>query len=276
MSEQQSIPPWFNLVKYTQSADQIRRVKAQFDESAVRSLAAEALHRVVARDAGHGLTYRQQLGALDIDELTRALIDEDSDAGLVFVTQLQNAGVTVERIYLTYLAAAARKLGALWDEDEISLFDVTTGTGRIYGILRALDDQFSPKASTPGKAALFASVPGETHTLGVRMAADLFQKNGWGIELVMGASHDELMDRIVATQTAIVGLSAAGAHALPHLARLILAVRLHRPAVSIVVSGQITLEARTQINAMEPDGVASSVPAAITILNGLVQAHTRH
>jgi methanogenic corrinoid protein MtbC1 len=276
MTEQQSIPSWFNRGKYAQSADQIRKVKAQLDETAVRSLAAEALHRVVARDAEHGSDGGQQLLALDVDELAHALVDEDADAGLVFITQLQDTGASVERIYLAYLAAAARKLGTWWDEDQISLFDVTTGTGRIYGILRALDDQFSPKASIPGKAALFASVPHETHTLGVRMAADLFQNRGWGIELVSGASHDELMDRIVASDTAIIGLSAAGAHALPHLARLILAIRLQRPSVSIVVSGQIALEARAEVEAMEPDGVATSVPTAINILDGLAQAHTRH
>jgi methanogenic corrinoid protein MtbC1 len=276
MTDQKHIPQWFDWDRYSNASGQIRKVKAQLDEGAVRSLAAEALQRIIARDAERDAVQEQELVALDVKTLAHALIDEDTEAGLVFVNQLQSAGISVERIYLAYLAAAARKLGDWWDNDQISLFDVTTGTGRIYAILRALDEQFSLRPSNPQQTALFASVPGETHTLGVRMAADLFQKRGWSIELVNGATHDELMDTIVASDTHIVGLSAAGAHATAHLARLIVAIRLQRPSVSIIVSGNIVIEATQAVDAMEPDGLVSDIPTAIKLMDGLVSKATTH
>lgn len=47
------------------------------------------------------------------------------------------------------------------------------------------------------RSALFATVPGETHTLGITMAADLFWDHGRRIDLRTGLDHDALIDAVV-------------------------------------------------------------------------------
>ena len=42
----------------------------------------------------------------------------------------------------------------------------------------------------------FCAVPGEQHTLGVMMAADLFRRNGWDVGLLIGVDHAEIVERL--------------------------------------------------------------------------------
>ena len=84
-------------------------------------------------------------------------------------------------------------LGTWWEEDRVSFVEVTVGTSRMYAIMRALRRQMPLASHIHSKSAIFASVPGETHVLGVRMAADLLRKEGWDIELKIGRTHEELV-----------------------------------------------------------------------------------
>ncbi|MGC9418647.1 MAG: cobalamin B12-binding domain-containing protein, partial [Rhodovulum sp.] len=143
---------------------------------------------------------------------------------------------------------------------------VTTATARIFAILRALDGHDRPAVPRTRREALFAAVPGETHTLGVRMAADLFRRKGWDITLELGLPQDALVDRIREARPVLIGLSAAGAHAAPALARLIVALRMTVPAPVIVVSGQIVHEAGDVVAATTPDAIITEIGEAELVL----------
>ena len=52
--------------------------------------------------------------------------------------------------------------------------------------------------------------------------------------------HDEIVSEIEESSPMVVGLSAAGVHALPNLIRLIVAIRIAAPAAQIVVGGNVT------------------------------------
>ncbi|MDZ7709375.1 MAG: cobalamin B12-binding domain-containing protein [Roseovarius sp.] len=93
----------------------------------------------------------------------------------------------------------------------------------------------SPEPHPRDVTVIFASVPGEQHTLGIRMAADLFRGDGWEIALRVGLSEDELIAGISRQPRCIVGLSVGGRHSLDGLTALVKALHRHCPHVAIVV-----------------------------------------
>lgn len=251
--------------EYIRSQTRLQRLQKLFPEDAVQSLASEVLHRVSGKAGNSGI---ERPSAAQIERLCRALIEDDDRAGADFVIGLRSAGASLEAIYLSYLAEAARCLGAWWNEDRISLSDVTLGTSRMYAILRALRRE-NPNTTEADKFALFAAVPGENHTLGIRMAADLFRKDGWHIELRLGVTHDELIADIMDSDPPLLGLSAAGHHSLAALTRLIVAVRLSSPDLLILVGGEFVSGAGDAATLLDVDGLASNIDEARAQLDTL-------
>ena len=96
---------------------------------------------------------------------------------------------------MNYLARAAEALGKRWDDDLVAFTEVTLGTSRMYGIMCALRRQLRVIPQISSKAAVFIAVPGETHTLGVQMASDLFRRDGWDIDPIVGRTQDEIIAR---------------------------------------------------------------------------------
>ena len=231
-------------------------LRTRLPSDAVASLAREVLTRVAqqSRDAVNEPT--------ELEKLTQALISADDTALNALVEHYHNSDMPVEVLYLRHLAPAARLLGEWWENDKATLSDVAVGTGRIYALMRAFNHRLPPSPRLVGKQAFFASVPGETHTLGVSMAVDLYRREGWKIEIAMGVPHDVLVDRIVSSGHMLIGLSAGGVHALPDLARLILALRVSIPHARILVSGNIVAEAEDSIRLIHPDAMNSSYEGA--------------
>ncbi|WP_432816559.1 cobalamin B12-binding domain-containing protein [Sulfitobacter sp. JB4-11] len=238
-------------------------LRAQLPTDAVASLAREVLTRVSQQSR----PVRQS--AASLEKLANALISADDAPLQALVEQYRRSNLRIEVLYLRHLAPAAKLLGEWWTQDRTSLSDVAIGTGRIYALMRAYNHRLPPPIRPSGKMAFFASVPGETHTLGVRMAADLYRRDGWNIDVEMGVPHDLLVDRIVSSGHLLVGLSAGGVHALPDLARLVLALRVSVPHALILVSGNIVAEAEDSIRLIHADAMSSSYEGARTALETL-------
>lgn len=232
---------------YERAFTDFGRLGEQLPDEAVVSLAREVLARLTAQLG------KADVPAQDIEDLSAALLGKDSKAAAVMIEEKYRAGTDVQSLYLQYLSPAASRLGMQWESDEISFADVTVGTGRIYAIMRNLARKFPAPPLPQEKHALFANVPGDDHTLGVKMAADLSRKAGWEVDLVLDPEHDALIETIGTSRYHIVGLSAAGEHALPSLARLILALRVSSPRTYILVSGNVVSVAPEKIDLMDVD-----------------------
>ncbi|SIO39004.1 Methanogenic corrinoid protein MtbC1 [Rhodovulum sp. ES.010] len=259
--------------EYEQATGRTTELFSVLPPEAVQSVAEEVLSRLAARDRTPGPRHAARPSTDMIAELCRSLASADPNAAARIAQDALAAGATVEDLYLHYLAPAARMLGQWWTEDDLSFMQVTTTTARIFAILRALDGHDRSAVPRTCRAALFAAVPGETHTLGVRMAADLFRRKGWDITLELGLPHEALVDRITAARPVLIGLSAAGAHAAPALARLIVALRMTVPAPIIAVSGQIVHEAGDVVSATTPDALITDIDEAEVILARLWGEH---
>ncbi len=241
----------------------LNALQMQLPDDVVAALAREVIERLVK------IQRTPETERKTVLNLAEALIGPDPKAAARIVSEHINSGAHPDAVYLSLLAPAAERLGQWWETDEIPFTDVTVGTGRIYAIMRTLAARQTPDELPSEKSALFATVPGEDHALGVRMAADMARKEGWTVDVALDLEHDALVERIVQEKHLLVGLSAAGAHALPNLARLILALRTSAPKARILVSGHIAELCYDSVRLMHVDAIGQSFDEAMSSLDQL-------
>lgn len=251
---------------YARSQSQLRKFKSQLPADSVEDLAREVIRRLAERDDDFSM---EAPSDDQIQRLCFALLSEDHLAGAAFITDVRSAGATIDAVYLKYLARAAQMLGEWWDDDLVSFPEVTLGTSRMYAIMRAMRHQMPFRPGSVSRSAIFVSVPGETHTLGVRMAADLFRQDGWDIDLQINEDHDSLVAHIVQSGVPLVGISAGGQHALQSLSRLIVALRIKTPATALFISGQVAEEDVDAIKLLGVDGIVNDIDAARALMSDL-------
>jgi methanogenic corrinoid protein MtbC1 len=194
--------------------------------------------------------------------LATALCDDDSDTAELIVSDLIEAGVPVADVCLDHLAPAARCLGEWWESDRLPFTEVTMATARIQSMLRRMPAGFDVRTCAGAKGAIFCAVPGEEHTLGVMMAADLFRRNGWDVSLLVGLDHAEMTARLQRDDRRVVGLSCSGGHSLDALDRLMTALRNVRPDARLVLSGRIAEDPAALARLPAPDAVATTMDEA--------------
>jgi MerR family transcriptional regulator, light-induced transcriptional regulator len=89
--------------------------------------------------------------------------------------------MTFSQLQLGLLAPTARRLNALWENDDVSFLDVTLATGNLQRMMRFVAIDLMPVAHPRlrRKAILIAPAPGEGHGFGAAMAAEFFRRDGW-------------------------------------------------------------------------------------------------
>jgi methanogenic corrinoid protein MtbC1 len=198
--------------------------------------------------------------------LANALCDDMTDTADLMIEDLIDAGLSVEEVCLDHLAPAARCLGEWWENDRLPFTEVAMATARIQSILRRLPAGRASSCGPIGKGAMFCAVPGEQHTLGVMMAADLFRRSGWDVSLLVDLDHDDTVSRIARDDRAVVGLSCSGRHTVDALRRLMEALRKVRPDAHLMISGQITGDAQALARLPAADAVVRSVAEAEALM----------
>ena len=236
---------------------------AHLPEAAVRALAREVIGRLdMCKAVGAKIDAAPHPD--QITQLCEALLGPDNDAAHRLVMAARADGMPIETLHLGYIAEAARMLGTRWENDEASVSQVIIGAGRIYGILRTLRELFvSVRLQRPDRyRGVFASTPGEIHTLGVTMAADHLRRKGWQIDIKAGLSHDALVKEISRDDYPVIGLSASTPMMIFPLARLIVALRVTNPAAWIMVGGLIVQEEPHIQSLVDADGVVLDIGSA--------------
>lgn len=174
-----------------------------------------------------------------LDDFCTSLIAPTADDAHSILLKAQSDGATHEELCLSYIAGAARQLGIWWEEDIITFRDMAVAAGRMLHFLKDLRELAPPAPQVGKRLALFATVPGETHILGVSMAADMFRQQGWDIDLQIGRSEDDLCRIARSGGYPIIGISASGVDRIRALARSIVELRLATPGSLIFIGGNL-------------------------------------
>jgi methanogenic corrinoid protein MtbC1 len=115
------------------------------------------------------------------------------------------------------LTAAARRLGEMWERDEASFLEVSMAISVIFRLNRDHAQKNVPIERDPAlRQAVFATMPGQSHNLGLVLAAEAFRDADWQVTLLLDASAELILDRVRRLRPEIVGLSVSG-HVRSHL-----------------------------------------------------------
>lgn len=261
----------FDRAEYEKADQQFRLVSERLPRDAVAGLAREVVRRLAFR-MPKVVTKDEVPSADKITEFCEALLSaQEREADDLIVTERRD-GVRVEVIYLGYIAGAARRLGEMWDADEISFLQVTLACGKLYRIIRALRHVMAPAIVEDRDEwpAMFALVPGETHSLGIEMATDIFRREGWDVDLMVGLDHDALLERSDTKHYRAIILVVNSDSMIEPLTRLVLALRISNPLSHLVVAGHI-LDHHPDINELVgADAVIKDIETAVSRLGEII------
>ena len=203
-------------------------------------------HRVPEECASHPLTARQSVTPEDVAVFAELVLHEDDRAVRDCVIALRDRGVPIEAIFLDLLSPVARHLGEMWERDLCTFTEVTVGLGRLQKVLRensAAFGQFNHAGrSEQGRRILLMPCPGEQHTFGLSLVAELFHRAGWDVVTCFLAT-DAAAVMVRKDWYDVVGFSLGSEAGVPRLRAAMALVRQvsQNPHVSIIAGGPIFL-----------------------------------
>jgi methanogenic corrinoid protein MtbC1 len=198
------------------------------------------VHRVRLDGPAEAAARGLRPGPDDVDTLAGLVLARETGPAVAFVEALLLRGVPLEAVYLELVAPAARRLGALWDDDQLDFVQVTLGLCGLQQIVQRLGPTCSgAEPASPASRALLASLAGDHHTLGLRLVGDLFRRGGFEATDLPAAPQAEIIAAVRREPFDLFGLSVACDDGIGHAASIIAAARRvsRNPAIRVLVGG---------------------------------------
>lgn len=175
--------------------------------------------------------------------LAALLSSSDEDAARLARSHLAR-GHELATLMIELFAVAARELGEMWNEDEVSFVDVTIGVCRLHQIVHDLAGVPEPEpeigaSGNPG--ILIASAPGEQHVFGVLIASELFRQNDWTVVSETSGDPGAILRQVSNHRFDIAGISASNDSAVASLPQLVRTLRNSslNPDLKVLVGGPL-------------------------------------
>ena len=210
----------------------------------------------------------QQDAEAERDVLCSALLRGGANGASQLVQQMANEGRSMRSIYLDCLSPAIEQLGVLWDRDQVTFLDVSVATVRVREIIRLLGNPPKESIQPTAPKAVFATLPGDVHDVGIRIAAQLQRSKGWNIDLVFPRSTKELIATLARSQAGILGLSIGSRRLLPNLEQVVSSVCRQWSDTRILVSGPAVAHCQEQLMETGIDACAATFVQAERLLAG--------
>ncbi len=138
---------------------------------------------------------------------------------------LQASGMDLETLLMEIMAPAIRELGEMWLNDRMSFVEVTTKSARLQHMIRSLGRADSFQMEDGRASVLLAAAPGEQHTFGLFVLAELFLAAGWSVSLEADSDLDVLCELAESRRYDAIGLSVGSERFLPPVREQVTALR---------------------------------------------------
>jgi MerR family transcriptional regulator, light-induced transcriptional regulator len=206
-----------------------------------------------------------------LSDFTRLLLSFDTTGALSCIRDLQRQGLSTQTIFLDLLAPAARRLGALWESDELDFVAVTFGIGRLHKLMLIIDSERQTElAPRVDRSAILLPTPGDGHSFAAAMVETFFRAAGWRAPVV--SASDPLM--ALATQWIdIIGFSLSNERYLDNLRAAVAQARLtsKNPSLFVLVGGRPFVENPDRVQSVGADGTAPDAPGAVDVARRLLE-----
>jgi methanogenic corrinoid protein MtbC1 len=221
--------------------------EGEYLESLVKTIEGNILPHIIEHhlesSIPEDLTAKAVNDERNILELTNLVLQEDARASVNFVKAIHTSGTSLEDIYLLLLTPVARKLGAMWEDDESSFTEVTIALWRIKQLMYDLSPIFQQYAeqNKTGSSIMLVPLPGSQHNLGLFMVSEFFAKAGWRIWGELAATEEEIIQMAANQWFDVVGLSASVREQFPQLQELIKSIKAKskNPNVGVIIGSPV-------------------------------------
>ncbi len=153
---------------------------------------------------------------------------------------------SIKDLYEELFKTALYKVGQLWETNQISVATEHLATAITEGILNELFEKIISKKRYQ-KTVVLACVENELHQVGIKMVADIFEKNGWdSFFLGNGFPTGELLRYIREAKPDLLALSLSVNFNLPNLLEMLARIRSEFPELPLLLGGQAIHHLKTQ------------------------------
>lgn len=178
------------------------RVSNAVPPDRVASLACHVLARVAGRGAAPVLSEEF------LDGFCTLLCENDATSAERLLRSMLAGRAGYAKLADGILSAAARRLGERWQADLVSFGDVSIAVGQILRLSQAHAERHVPLSIDRGqRQALFVTLPGQAHNLGLVLAAEAFRQVDWQVTLMLDTPAQEVLERARRIRPRAVGLS---------------------------------------------------------------------
>lgn len=153
------------------------------------------------------------------------VLSGNQDAQWHTLTAMRDAGLDTESIFLDIMTPAIRHLGELWEDDRMSFIDVTTKSAYLQQMMRRLGAEDNAATGSSNRRLLLTPAPGEQHTFGLFLLAEMFLRIGWDTVVEASLTLDQICARLSSEPFDAVGMSVGSERGLDNLAHCVAATR---------------------------------------------------
>lgn len=209
----------------------------------------------------------------DIHDFARCILDQELSFARARLEAFETQGLALEHLYLDLLGPVAQLMGQWWVEDALSFTEVTVGLGRLQQLLREISARNESERPVAGRRILLLATPGEQHTFGLAMVAELFAHAGWDVcgDPVDGGG--DAVRRVREEWFDVVGFTMGTVEQAGALRDLVERIRLHslNPRVGIMLGGSAVMRVPQCAAQIRVDGVAVDGREAVALAAQLVK-----
>ncbi len=208
------------------------------DTAGVNYFASQVVSLLAERTARTVSELREPL----VKGLITASLTGSKHAFAELLTEVRKSRISLAALADLYIPEAARRMGEMWHEDDMSWMDVTIGVGRMQSLLREIGTAWvADQASDNGHGAVMMLVPDrEQHTLGPMVAMGQMRRYGVSVCLRIAPSFNELRNLVATRQFDGILISVATKEKLESVAKTVNFLKsvLAKPC-PIVVGGAV-------------------------------------
>ena len=212
--------------------------------------------------------------AQDIAAFANLCVHESARPVNQYVDRLVSDGFSVQEIFLHLIAAAARHLGWMWEQDDVDFSQVTLGLMRLQQITHRLGYEYQSGPQNAGRIRrlMIGSAPGSQHLLGLTMVSEFFRKEGWQVVVEIADSQSGLLQTARNEWFDLVGLSVGLQEQIPLLLPLIAQLKAasRNPDVPVILGGPAFLNGTVAASALGADGISTDAAHAVELGASLV------
>lgn len=172
------------------------------------------------------------------EDFYNSLLAGDRSKSSAIASELLNYGISIKHLYEKIIRNSLYDIGKMWAEGKISVATEHMASAIVEAILNDQYPQISAMTKN-NKTVIAACAENESHQIGLKMVADIFELNGWdAIFLGANTPKDDLLNFMKLRKPDALALSLSLDFNIPTINKTLESARNSFPAMPIIVGGQ--------------------------------------